>query len=95
MRIDAYTQVQQLYGSKKTQKVTKATKTAFKDQLQISSMGKDIQVAKQAVGSAADVREEVVASLKKAINSGTYEVKPEQFAEKLIQKYKMTQAGSF
>ena len=95
MRIDAYAQVQQLYGNKKTHKVQKETRTAFKDQLQISSKGKDIQTAKNAVTNAADVREDVVAPLKKAVNAGTYEVSGEQFAQKLFEKYNSGFVGSF
>lgn len=95
MRIDAYAQVQQLYGNKKTHKVQKETKTAFKDQLQISSKGKDIQTAKNAVANAEDVREEVVAPLKKAVNAGTYEVSGDKFAQKLFEKYNNAHLGSF
>lgn len=95
MRIDAYAQVQQLYGNKKTHKVQKEAKVGFKDQLQISSKGKDIQIAKNAVMNAADVREEVVAPLKKAVNAGTYEVNGEQFAQKLFEKYNNAHLGSF
>ena len=95
MRIDSYAQVQQLYGNKKTQKVKKTSQTVFQDQLQISSMGKDIQIAKSAVYSAPDVREDVVASLKKTIRSGNYEVTGEQFAQKIIEKYQSSFVGSF
>ena len=95
MRIDAYAQVQQLYGSKKTRKVQNEARSTFKDQLQISSKGKDFQVAKNAVASAPDVREEVIAPLKKQINAGTYEVNGDQFAQKLFEKYNKSQLGSF
>ena len=95
MRIDAYAQVQQLYGNKKTNKVQKETKSSFRDQLQISSKGKDIQIAKNAVANTPDVREEVVAPLKKKVSTGTYEVSGEAFAQKLFEKYNKTQLGSF
>ena len=95
MRIDAYSQVQQLYGTKKTGKLKKETQSVFKDQLQISSKGKDFQTAKTAVANAADVREEVVAPIKKQVNAGTYEVNGEQFAQKLFEKYNKSQLGSF
>ena len=95
MRIDAYTQVQQLYGTKKTQKVQQEAKIGFKDQLEISSKGKDYQTAKNAVGNAADIREEVVAPLKNAVNAGIYEVSGEQFARKLFEKYNSSFLGSF
>lgn len=88
MRIEAYTQVQQLYSSaKKTTKTQSAGSASFTDQLQISSMGKDIQTAKQAVANSSDIREDVTAPLKASIDSGTYQVSGESFAEKLLTKY--------
>ena len=95
MRIDAYAQVQQLYGNKKTHKVQKEARNGFRDQLEISSKGKDIQTAKTAVANAADVREDVVESLKNKLNAGTYEVSGEQFAQKLFERYNSTHLGSF
>ena len=95
MRIDAYAKVQQLYGSKKVHKVQKETNVGFKDQLQISSKGKDIQTAKNAVMNVADVREEVVSTLKNKINAGNYEVSGDDFAQKLFEKYNKAQIGSF
>ncbi len=87
MRIEAYTQVQQLYQTKKTTRTEKTAKSSSSDQLQISSMGKDIQAAKQAVANAPDIREEVTAPLKNAVQNGTYQVDEESFAAKLFQKY--------
>ena len=95
MRIDAYAQVQQVYGSKKVHKVQREAKAGFKDQLQISSKGKDIQLAKNAVMNAADVREEVVAPLKSKVEAGAYEISGEEFARKLFEKYNKAQLGSF
>ena len=88
MRIEAYTQVQQLYNKNSTKQLKKETSSSrFSDQLQISSMGKDIQIAKQAVAGSADVREDLVASIKSKIADGTYEVDSTSLAEKLYQKY--------
>ena len=88
MRIEAYTQVQQLYNKNSTKQLKKETSSSrFSDQLQISSMGKDIQIAKQAVAGAADVREDLVASIKSQIEDGTYSVDSTSLAEKLYQKY--------
>ena len=95
MRIDAYAQVQQLYSNNRTKKVQKESKVSFKDQLQISSMGKDIQIVKNAVSNTTDVRENLVETLKKAVNTGTYEVSEEKFAQKMIEKYDSTYLGSF
>ncbi|MBR5578325.1 MAG: flagellar biosynthesis anti-sigma factor FlgM [Lachnospiraceae bacterium] len=91
MRIDAYAQVQQLYSTKKAQKITREAKTGHRDQLQISSKGKDIQVAKQALQQASDIREDVAGALKEAIKNGSYEVSAEGFAAKVIEKYQQSQ----
>lgn len=87
MRIEAYTQVQQLYRTKQVKKTQPSTGTSFADQVQISSFGKDIQTAKAAVAAAPDVRTDKVANLKAQVQNGTYNVSNESFAEKLLQKY--------
>ena len=84
MRIEAYTQVQQIYNAHKTNKAQKASNVSFSDQLELSSMGKDMQVAKQAVQNSPDVRENLVAKYKAQIQDGTYQVSSESFADKLI-----------
>lgn len=88
MRIEAYTQVQQLY---KTQKVSRNTPagaaSSVKDQLQISGFGKDIQTAKAALAGSPDIREDLTASIKARVQSGTYSVDNGSFAEKLLEKY--------
>ena len=87
MRISAYNQVQQLYQTQKVNKTQQAGKVNRADQLQISSLGRDIQAAKAAVNSSADIREDVIAPIKAKIADGTYEVSGESFADKLLQKY--------
>ena len=87
MRIEAYTQVQQLYNSAKVQKDANVTKKGQTDQVQISSMGLNIQAAKAAVKSADDIRFDKVNPIKEAIANGTYNVSAESFAEKLLEKY--------
>ena len=87
MRIEAYTQVQQLYNTKKASKTQAAAKKGLSDQLQISSIGKDIQTAKAAVAGSSDIREDVTSPLKAKIQAGTYEVSAESFADKLMKKY--------
>lgn len=87
MRIEAYTQVQQVYSTKKTAKAQKTAASGASDQIQISSFGKDIQIAKAAVAASSDIREELVAPLKTSIKNGTYEVDGESFADKLLKQY--------
>ena len=87
MRIEAYNQVQQLYQPKQLNKAQQTGSASRKDKLQISDAGKDYQSAKAAVSGAADVREELTASLKARIENGTYNVEPTAFAEKLLAKF--------
>ncbi len=87
MRIEAYTQVQQLYQTQKTTKSQKTGSVVKSDELQISSIGKDFQTAKAAVAGSPDIREELTAPIKAKIQNGTYEVSNESFADKLLKKY--------
>ena len=95
MRIEAYSQVQQVYSNNKVNKAQPTKKTNdIRDTVSFSSIGKDIQVAKQAVSAAPDVREDVVAKLKAAIKNGTYDVSGEAFADKLLAKYEASEGLS-
>lgn len=87
MRIDAYNRVQQLYSKTSTPNLKKEKTRSFSDQLQISDMGKDIHVAKQAVAGSTDVREDLVASIKERLDAGTYQVNTDEFADKLFERY--------
>ena len=73
MRIEAYTQVQQLYQSQKVSRTQKTQTASHTDRLQISSQGKDFQTAKAAVAAAPDIREELTAPIKARIQNGTME----------------------
>ena len=95
MRIEAYSQVQQVYSNSKVNKAQPAKKTNdIRDTVSLSSIGKDFQVAKQAVSAAPDVREDVVAKLKAAIKNRTYDVSGEAFADKLLAKYEASEGLS-
>ena len=87
MRIDAFNRVQQLYGKTSTTNLKKEKTHSFSDQLQISSLGKETQIAKQAVLNSPDVREDVTAPIKASMDAGTYHVDSDSFAEKLFEKY--------
>ncbi len=87
MRIDAYTQVTQIYNNSKVKSAAKPARTGFSDAVQISSAGKDYQVAKQAVAKVSDIRQDVIDPIKTAVQSGTYEVSDSDFADKLLAKY--------
>jgi len=88
MRIEAYTQVQQLYKAQKTSRSAATVATgSVKDQLQISSIGKDIQTAKAALAATPDIREDLTAAVKTSVQNGTYSVDNSSFAAKLLEKY--------
>ena len=87
MRIEAYNQVAQIYAANKTAKTTSTAKTSSaKDVFQMSSAGRDLQVAKQAVADASDIREDLVAEMKKKY-SGDFQVDTGDFADVLLAKY--------
>ena len=92
MRIESYIQVQQLYKANKPNKTNNTKASNFSDKLQISTLGKDIQTAKQALAGTSDIREERIAALRTEIQNGTYEVSAESFADKLLEKYGQTLA---
>lgn len=87
MRIEAYSQIQQLYSTKKSTKTTSTTKVSRTDAVELSSIGRDFQTAKKAVNEAADIREDITAPIKAQVQNGTYQVSGESFAEKLMAKY--------
>lgn len=84
MRINPYIQVQQMYHTKKAGTAKKTGSAGRTDGVMISSIGKDIQTAKQAVAAAPDVRAELVEPIKSAVQSGTYDVSGGKFADKLL-----------
>lgn len=88
MRIEAYTQVQQLYKTQKSNRSNAVGATgAVKDKVQISSTGKDFQTAKTALAATPDVREDLTASIKESVQNGTYSVDNGSFAAKLLEQY--------
>jgi len=85
MRIEAYNAVSQIYQSN-SKMATKTNPIAnANDKFEISQTAKFYQVAKQAVSVAPDIREDKVADIKAKMSSGTYTVKPEDFADKVIE----------
>lgn len=54
------------------------------DEVAISSAAKELAEAQQAVAAAPDVREDRVAALQQAIDTGAYEVPVDELAKKLL-----------
>lgn len=88
MRVDSFAQIQSMYNlGNQNKQVKKDTTRSFSDQLQISSLGKDMRTAKQAVSSASDIREDLVSEIKSKIDSGNYSVDSDSLAEKLYEQF--------
>lgn len=83
MRIDAYMQVNQIYQSSKPRTTAKTARTSASDSFEISSIAKDLQIAKQATSATTDVREDKVQDIKNRMQAGTYKVSIEDVAENL------------
>ena len=60
------------------------------EEVSFSSMGKDMQTAKTALGNTPDVRESKIQDLKRRIDNGTYDVSVDDFAQKLLDSYSKT-----
>ncbi|MBM7615366.1 flagellar biosynthesis anti-sigma factor FlgM [Alkaliphilus hydrothermalis] len=73
-----------------------ATETAkgieqSKDQLQLSEVAKDFQVAMKAFKKLPDIREEKVADIKNRIQQGTYNVSGQEVADKILASLRIDQ----
>jgi negative regulator of flagellin synthesis FlgM len=87
MRIQAYSQIQQMYSPKKSARTSAASAVSKKDAVEFSSIGKDLQTAKKAVKEASDIRKDVTEPIKARIKNGTYDVSGESFADRLMEKF--------
>ena len=91
MRIDAYNQVMAAYkpqGVKTPQKTASAVPMG-RDEVQISSKGKDLGIAKNAVKDAPDVREDLVSEMKAKYGTDGQmpDIDMDDFASVLLDKY--------
>ena len=84
MRIDAMSEISQLYQANSVRKKTDKPASYSKDSVEISSFGRDLQIAKQAVAQAEDIRTEKVQELKTSMANGTYNVPMSALADKLL-----------
>lgn len=87
MRVDAISKVSQLYQANSAKKTIKNDVSSRSDQFQMSQTGKDYQIAKQAVSSVPDVREDRVNDIKNRIATGTYNISSKEVADKLAENY--------
>lgn len=84
MRIDSFSKISEVYKAQGVISTGKVKRSASKDTFEISKTGKDYNVARQIVAAAPDIREAKVNEIKKRMESGSYNVKLEDLAEKII-----------
>ncbi|MGN0436851.1 MAG: flagellar biosynthesis anti-sigma factor FlgM [Wujia sp.] len=90
MRIGTYNMISQIYGNSYTKKSNNSNGTSrasFKDEVNFSSLGKDMQVAKNALAGVPDTRADLVNDIKSRMDNGTYEVDSNDFADKLLSAF--------
>lgn len=87
MRIDSVKQVDQIYRRATKKNNIQGTTKKSSDSIQISNLGRDLQVAKKAVSEADDIRWDKVNDIKKRMQSGTYNVSCEEIADKMVESY--------
>ena len=87
MRIDAMSEISQLYQVNNTRKKQDKVSGYTKDSVEISGFGRDLQTAKQAVAQVEDIRPDKVQELKAKLDNGTYNVSMSALADKLLKGF--------
>lgn len=88
MRIDAFNQINQIYKTTDTAQVRNVSKASAGDRLEISQTGRDYQIAKKALETVPDVRQDKIDAVKARIDSGNYDVSADDFANKLLESFR-------
>ncbi|GAB6100034.1 hypothetical protein JCM16358_19130 [Halanaerocella petrolearia] len=72
------------YGKQNKNETQKAEKNKKKDELSLSNQAQELQNIKEKVDYKPQIRQEKVASLKKQIKQGTYDVDGEEVAKDIL-----------
>lgn len=86
MRIDAFNKISELYKAHNVKSTGKVKRTGGADTFEISQTGRDYNVARQLIANTPDVREAKLEDIKRRMEAGTYHVRPEDLAEKIIRR---------
>ena len=84
MRIDQINSIYKTYKKQSTTKVQPVTKVGKKDEVELSSVAKDFQSVHKVLSTTPDIREDKVNDIKERMQSGTYTVKAEEVAAKIL-----------
>ena len=69
---------------KRTEQVERENSPSESDRIELSVRGREIQQLDQLIQSAPDIRQDKVDAIRSAIEAGTYNVKAEKIADKII-----------
>lgn len=86
--IEAYVQKTQAATDKVPPQTAKEVTKPAQDEVTISKQAREMQEAQKAVQNAPDIRQEKIASIKKQIQEGTYNVPAEAVVDKLLSIFK-------
>lgn len=88
MRINGINSVNNIQKANKASKAYGTSNVSTsKDSLVISDFAKELQIAKQTVAAAPDVRQTKVDDIKQQMEAGTYNISASKVAEKLLKQY--------
>lgn len=87
MRINSFDKISQMYKASSTSKTHRSSSYGGSDQVQISQVGKDFQVAKAAVKNSSDIRTDKVDAIKTQMEQGTYQVSNKDVADKVVDRF--------
>ena len=88
MRINAYNRVSKIYEAQNISKVKNVKEvTAKQDEVEISKVGRDISVAREAVNKTPDIRLDKVNNIIERMESGAYNIDAKKVANKIVDKY--------
>ncbi len=87
MRVDALNRIHEVYKSQSTKNIKKTNKTNGADQVELSSTAKDFNEILKMLTDVPDIRQDKVDDLRNQINSGTYNVRSEEVAKKIMSQF--------
>ncbi len=87
MRIDQINNIYETYKKQSVSKVQPAAKVQKKDEVALSAAAKDFQSVYKLLSTVPDVRQDKVSELQERLNSGNYNVKAEEVADKILSSF--------
>lgn len=87
MRIDLVSRVYNAYETQRVNTAYKVNQVKAKDELSLSTEAQEFAKVKKLLTDVPDIREDKVSRIKQQIESGTYNVKAEEVAGKMLSEF--------